>query len=184
MEFKSRLLLGSVLTIWGSSLLVAQEPGSDPRKRMVFPAGAAEPAPSATPVATPAAPASKRETPETSIETFFLALKAGQVEAAYDQLTRGTVIAERAEGLRQLKNRTKEALDSYGPISGYESVNVLTAGKSLVRHTCISLNEDLPLRWRFYFYRGPNGWKLVDLRVDDGLVELFEEVVRDPKKPD
>jgi hypothetical protein len=43
---------------------------------------------------------------------------------------------------------------------------------------CISLNSDLPLRWRFYFYKSQGAWKLVDLRVDDGLVELFEEAGR------
>ena len=44
-----------------------------------------------------------------------------------------------------------------------------------MRQTCISLNQDLPLRWRFYFYRSEGAWKIVDMRVDDGLVELFEE---------
>jgi hypothetical protein len=44
------------------------------------------------------------------------------------------------------------------------------------------LNEDLPLRWRFYFYRSENKWKLVDLRVDDGIVELFDEVARNRRK--
>ena len=39
----------------------------------------------------------------------------------------------------------------------------------------------LPLRWRFYFYKAQGTWKLVDLRVDDGLVELFEESIR-PRK--
>jgi hypothetical protein len=44
------------------------------------------------------------------------------------------------------------------------------------------LNEDLPLRWRFYFYRTEGKWKIVDLRVDDGIVELFDEVARNRRR--
>jgi hypothetical protein len=44
------------------------------------------------------------------------------------------------------------------------------------------LNEDLPLRWRFYLYRSGNDGKIVDLRVDDGIVELFDDFARSRKK--
>jgi len=165
------------LTTAGHSL--AEEPGSDPRKRMIFQPGQTEPV---APVATPTPVATRSDRPIEAIQGFFLALKTGAVDAAYDGLVRNTVIADRAENVKELKARTKQALESYGPISGFEVIGTLPAGDSLVRFTCISLNNDLPLRWRFYFYKGPGGWKLVDLRVDDGLVELFEDVARDQKK--
>jgi len=152
----------------------AQE--DDPRKRMIFPAASAEPAP------TPALPAKQKpEDPGALIGAFFLALKSGQVDAAYDGLVRSTIIAERKENVRALKESTQKALDSYGPVSGYEVVDTLQVGSSLVRQTCLSLNQDLPLRWRFYFYRSGGVWKIVDIRVDDGLVELFEEAGRRKK---
>jgi hypothetical protein len=109
------------------------------------------------------------------MDLFFLALKAGQVNAAYDALVKDTIIAERTQDVTGLKERTKQAIDSYGPISGYEVVDEKVVGASLLRRTCVSLNASLPLRWRFYFYRSEGTWRLVDLRVDDGLVELFEE---------
>ena len=65
--------------------------------------------------------------------------------------------------------------------TGYEILEEKTVGSTLLRRTCISFNSDLPLRWRFYFYKTQGAWKLVDLRVDDGLVELFEESIR-PRK--
>ena len=92
-----------------------------------------------------------------------------------------TIIAERKQNVDDLKESTKKALDHYGPLSGYEVVDTLQVGSSLLRQTCISLNQDLPLRWRFYFYRSEGGWKIVDMRVDDGLVELFEEAGRRQK---
>jgi hypothetical protein len=132
------------------------------------------------PVATPKqAPGPRRgDTPSDTMDMFFLALKAGQIDAAYDALVKGSVIAERREDVSGLKERTRRALDNYGPVSGYEIVDEKTVGTSLLRRTCISLNTDLPLRWRFYFYKSEGTWKLVDLRVDDGLVELFEEAGR------
>jgi hypothetical protein len=111
------------------------------------------------------------------MEMFFLALKAGQIDVAYDTLVKGSVIADRKDDVQGLKERTRHALDNFGPISG-EVIDEKTVGTSLLRKTCLSLNTDLPLRWRFYFYKSEGVWRLVDLRVDDGLVELFEDSVR------
>ena len=163
----------AVFAVLASSAISLAQQGSDKERagRTVFPQPVTEPAASST-----HAPVSRRAAnPSEAMDNFFLALKAGQVDAAYDGLVNDTIIAERREDVSGLKKRTQEALDSYGPVSGYETVDEKTVGTSLLRRTCISLNSDLPLRWRFYFYRSEGAWKLVDLRVDDGLVELFEE---------
>jgi hypothetical protein len=158
-----------------SAISLAQQ-GSDKQRasRMVFPPGAMEPA------ASPTQPSAQRgfSNPSEAMDAFFLALKAGRVDAAYDALVKDSIIADRREDVAGLKKRTQEALDNYGPVSGYETLDEKIVGTSLLRRTCISLNSDLPLRWRFYFYKSEGAWKLVDLRVDDGLVELFEEAGR------
>lgn len=152
---------------------------ADQRKRMIFSTlNSGEPAASPTP-----APASKPADPAAVISAFFLTLKSGQVEAAYESLVKGTIIAERKENVNSLMESTKKALDSYGPVKGYEVIDSLAVGSALLRLTCISLNEDLPLRWRFYFYKSEGSWRIVDMRVDDGLVELFEEAGRRQKTP-
>lgn len=183
-----RLLLFSALVI--ATTLHAQE--ADQRKRMIFsttgpaphpsespsPALSAPPAPAASP---DPAPGAKHPEPAEAIGAFFSALKAGQVDAAYEGLVKNTIIAERKENVTELKGSTQKALDNYGPVSGYEVVDTLQIGSSLLRQTCISLNQDLPLRWRFYFYRSGGDWRIVDMRVDDGLVELFDEAGRRKK---
>jgi hypothetical protein len=165
-----------------SCFCLAQERSENERAgRMFFPPELKEPATPPKAVATPPrlAPGPKSENnPSETIEMFFLALKAGEIDSAYDSLVKGSIIADRREDVQGLKERTRQALDNYGPISGYELVDEKTVGTSLLRRTCISLNTDLPLRWRFYFYKSEGEWKLVDLRVDDGLVELFEESIR------
>ena len=49
--------------------------------------------------------------PEKIIARFFSYLQRKEVDQAYDQLTRGTKIAERAEDVKTLKTKTKEAVN-------------------------------------------------------------------------
>jgi hypothetical protein len=166
-----------------STVLAQQGDGKEKGGRMIFQPGATEPiiVGNASPTPTPAPWTRTGDKPADIMEAFFSALKAGQVDAAYDVLVKGTIIADRAEDVAALKSRTKTALDNYGPIAGYEVVDEKVVGSSLLRRTVVSLNSDLPLRWRFYFYKSVGAWKLVDLRVDDALVELFEEAGRAKK---
>jgi hypothetical protein len=164
-----RLVVLVLLT--SSAISLAQQRTHKERTgRMVSPAGTPEPV-----LRTPPPVPRRATTPSEAVDEFFLALKTGQIDTAYDSLVKGSVIADRQDDVAGLKKRTQEAFDNYGPISGYETVDEQTVGTSLLRRTCISLNLDLPLRWRFYFYKSEGSWKLVDLRVDDGLVELFED---------
>lgn len=142
------------------------------KERLVFQPGAITPDTTTTP--TP--PASKNPgSPAEKIELFFLSLKANQISAAYDALIRNTPIAGRPDEVAALKERSEKAIDQFGPIAGYEIIDESAIGTHLLRRTAISLNTDLPLCWRFYFYRAGGEWRLVDLRVDDGIAKLFEE---------
>ncbi len=120
-------------------------------------------------------PAAADDTPEKSIARFFAYVQRKEVDQAYDQLTRGTKIAERAEDVKLLKSKTKDALAMFGTVLGYEIVTKKNVSERLVSYTCISLGREFPLRWRFYFYKPADAWKLVDLRVDDRLAAIFDE---------
>lgn len=129
------------------------------------PSGAAEVEPAPT----------DADSPEKIIARFFSYLQRKEVDQAYDQLTRGTKIAERAEDVRTLKTKTKEAITVFGPILGFDSVVKKNVGSRLVSYTMLSLGKEFPLRWRFYFYKPVDNWKLIDLRVDDRLAAMFDE---------
>ena len=133
--------------------------------------------------------------PTTQVRDFFRILAEGRVDAAYDQLLKGTLIAGKPEDLAMLKKKTREAIQAFGPINGYEIAGVKNVGRGshLMCLTCLSLGKQLPIRWRFYFYNADskisypaspsdanpviiNGtWKLIDIRIDDRLVDMFEE---------
>lgn len=161
-----------LLALVASSLAFGQAEAADGKKRLVFPTSEE----STTPTPKPALE------PTEILRQFFKDLQADKLDAAYQGLVKNTIISERTENIDQLKEKTRLALDSFGPVKGYEIVETLQVGDSLFRYTCLSLNDDVPMRWRFYFYRSGSQWKIIDLRVDDGIADLFEEVSRSRKK--
>ena len=152
-------------------------------KVLILPGAAATPAveapkaAEAAPVVPPntSGPATGDAVPAKLASIFFSQIREGEIDQAYAVLTKGSKIAERPEELRQLKQKTKEAIEVFGVISGYELVENKTVGTRLIRSTYISLGKEFPLRWRFYFYKADNAWRLVDLRVDDKLTGVFDE---------
>jgi hypothetical protein len=174
-----------LLVCCGVATSLPAQDDSGGRNRMTFPSGSGQPVitkdPAPQPSATPVLSEGPVDQPQKVIDLFFNSLKADKVDAAYDALIKGTIIGEKPEDVNALKGRTRQALDSYGPIYGWEVVDEQVVGSSLLRRTIVSQNSDLPLRWRFYFYKSGGQWRLVDLRVDDALVELFEEAGRKRK---
>jgi hypothetical protein len=158
----------------------AEEKSSPSRKTMIFQPGAKTPD-GVTPVAPPArvekpaVDASAADAPAQFAANFFGLLQKGELDRAYENLTRGSKIAERPEELKTLKAKTKEALDVFGPLQGFEMVESKSMGERLLRRTYLSLGKEFPLRWRFYFYKPDLAWRLIDLRVDDRLVGIFDE---------
>jgi hypothetical protein len=184
MKRVSRLLLSLAL------LPAAALAEDKPRKTLTFqpgarspdstpaPAAKASPAPavraaSATPNAEDAKPG--EDDPAQAATAFFTLLGKNLVEQAYTNLTRGSKIADRPEELQTLKARTNDAIQIFGTIHGYELLESKQVGAHLLRRTYLSLGHDFPLRWRFYYYKTVDQWRLVDLRVDDRLSAVFEE---------
>jgi hypothetical protein len=118
--------------------------------------------------------------PAQIVSTFFASLKEGKIDEGYATLTKGSKIAEKPEELRQLKAKTREAIEVFGAINGFDFVESRAIGQRLVRATYVSLGKVFPLRWRFYFYKPEDVWRLIDMRVDDKLPGIFDEVEEKP----
>lgn len=149
----------------------------------LFPAAApaqdAKASPSPTPQAAPLPPTpalcSTGDSLDGTVQKFFGLLTKGQIDDAYNYLTKGTKIADDLEEMAKLKVNTKEAIQKFGDIKGYELVTIQTAGTRLMRATYLSLGTAYPLRWKFYFYRLDKTWNLIDIGVDDRLVDMFDD---------
>lgn len=133
--------------------------------------------------ASSAAELSRSDPPAHMASIFFGLLQKGEIDPAYETLTKGSKIAERPEELKVLKSKTREAIEVFGSVTGFELVEGKLVGTRLLRRTYLSLGREFPLRWRFYFYRADNVWRLVDLRVDDRLTGMFDEI-EEPRTPE
>jgi hypothetical protein len=120
--------------------------------------------------------------PSQMVANFFGSLQSGKIDDGYATLTKDSKIAEKPEELKQLKAKTREAIEVFGAIAGYDLVESKAIGTRLVRATYISQGKVFPLRWRFYFYKPENAWRLIDMRVDDKLTGIFDEA--EEGKPD
>ena len=137
----------------------------------------------ATPAAThgetgpkPGQPNPMLDGPSQMVATFFGALRDGRIDEGYATLTKGSNIAEKPEELKQLKAKTREAIEVFGAINGFDFVESRAIGQRLVRATYASQGRVFPLRWRFYFYKPEEVWRIIDLRVDDKLTGIFDEI--------
>ncbi|MEO8204618.1 MAG: hypothetical protein ABI615_00455 [Chthoniobacterales bacterium] len=166
-------ILGAILFLTLSNGMTQEAtPTPAPKNHLVFETGSKRPI---------AQQSTMKDPLDAAIDNFFLAIEAGQIDLAYERLVFGSIYAERAEDVITLKKKTAEALKAYGLVSAYELVEEKKVGDTLVRRTYLSRGEKLPLRWRFYYYKAKDTWKLVDFRVDDGLVELFDDLSRPAK---
>ena len=161
---KKYLILPAVFAFVSAAALRAQD----------SPPPTPPPAPDVETSATPLA-ASPGESVDKIVGNFFALLTKNQVDQAYDYLVNGTKIAEDSDEVVNLKAKTKDAIKVCGDIQGYEQVVVQNVGTHLMRSTYISLGTAFPMRWKFYFYRVDRTWKLIDIRIDDGLVEMFDD---------
>lgn len=162
----------------------AEKPADAPKVLVFQPTGAvSEPGTTRGDVVQRAPGASPlQDGPSTIVANFFAALREGKVDEGYAALTKDSKIAEKPEELRQLKAKTREAIEVFGAISGYDFVESKAIGQRLVRATYVSQGKVFPLRWRFYFYKPETQWRLIDMRVDDKLTGLFDEA--EEGKPD
>ena len=117
------------------------------------------------------------------IEAFFGQLKVNSIDAAYSGLLKGSKIAESREDVAILKAKTKEAIQAFGDILSYDLISSKVVGEHLISHTYIAAAKNYPIRWRFFFYRATNSWKLGDIRSDDRLMKMFDESDAIPSAP-
>ena len=130
------------------------------------------------------APESSVLTPTKMVDTFFRILSEGKVGPAYETLLKDTKIAEATSDVAKLRAKTGDAISSYGAIRDWELISSKKVGRRMVSLIYLSYGASLPLRWKFYYYNqnlSPEGeqgpeWKLVDIRIDDRFIDLFDDV--------
>ena len=103
-------------------------------------------------------------------------LHDGDPDRAFDRL--GVYRAFSPDEMTQLQReveRTRAVVaDRYGNALDYRRIREDTADEVLARFVYLERFELHGLRWRFTFYRGPNGWTLNDVYFDDEIERLLD----------
>lgn len=158
-----RHILSSIFFLGMCSIGFAKDPSPTPASEMVL---------------LDESPSGPKMVPLEMLRKFFSGVKSGDLDSALKVLTHGSLLAHRQEDVETLKKGTQQALDKYGDVAGFEILEKKSVGDNLLRVTCLSLGEDMPLRWKFYFYKSKDTWHLLDMRVDAGIADLFEDIGR------
>ncbi len=111
-----------------------------------------------------------------SISIFFDNLIKKEVDKGFDQLLKNSLIANRKEEVKNLKEQTKRSYDIYGDILSFEFVSGEIVSDSFVRLRYLSLHSNYPMRWVFTFYKSPDkGWLVTNIKFDDASENYFTD---------
>lgn len=111
-----------------------------------------------------------------SISIFFDNLIKKEVDKGFDQLLKNSLIANRKEEVKNLKEQTKRSYDIYGDILSFEFVSGEIVSDSFVRLRYLSLHSNYPMRWVFTYYKSPDkGWLVTNIKFDDASENYFTD---------
>lgn len=111
--------------------------------------------------------AAEKQVYQVSVETFLTSLIDGQIDAAYTKILQGSLIQEKGEEVKNLKQQTSVGLDIYGKPLGFELLKQQDYGASIARMVYVLKCEKHPLIWEFYFYKPKSEWTLVRIMFND-----------------
>lgn len=114
--------------------------------------------------------AKEKSGPEARAEAFLTSLNSGSVGPAYDTLFAGSPLpAMKPQALDVLKRQTEAALPVYGAALGVEHAGTTMVSESVAIVTYVQKFEQLPLTWRFWFYRPTKDWVALQVLFNDNF---------------
>ncbi len=120
---------------------------------------------------------------EDRVAQFFDRIAAGETQAAYDRVLAGSPLAQQAEAVKALVEKTDEIKKKYGEYRRAEKIGGKQVGSDLVLLKYLYHCEQFPVVWHFAFYRAPQRtsgaaaegtgtWRVILLRFDTDLEAL------------
>lgn len=79
------------------------------------------------------------------------------------------------EMIEQAKSQDERFADDFGSAIDAEFLGEDKVGENLFRLNYLLRYEKRPAMWRFYFYRGKDGWVLYWMYFDDDIRPLFPQ---------
>jgi hypothetical protein len=117
-------------------------------------------------------PGSEPATPARIAETFLQQVAKGEVDAAFENLPKGTILTSQPQKFELLVRQTKAAQGIYGAFLGLEQVRLKEYTPSVVRLTYVMKFEQFFLVWNLAFYRPKDRWETAAVAFLDQLSAL------------
>lgn len=113
---------------------------------------------------------------KTICETFLQMIQAGDYNKAFSYIqSKPTSIPE--QEFSEIEISTIQQAKTIRNIYGEARKSVLVSEKIVsgvaLRLEYLVIRENLPIRWKFVYYKADRDWKLVSIEFDDKLEEVF-----------
>jgi hypothetical protein len=108
------------------------------------------------------------------IEKFFITIQSNRSAEAFKDILTDSGIDNSGANVDAFVQKTDKAIKDYGVMRNYELFDVRTLTTKVTMLTYFAHLETEPLRWQFFYETSATTpWKLINLRVDDGLDEAI-----------
>jgi hypothetical protein len=114
-------------------------------------------------------------TPNEIVEKFFGMYSKEPLTAVDYIFSTNKWVANKEEGVRDLKNKLKITIEGLGEYCGYEVLAEKTAGANVKLMTFLVKYDRQPLRLTLLFYKPRDKWQLNHFSYGEGLSEELEE---------
>lgn len=110
--------------------------------------------------------------PDAVTNSFFGMIRSGEITKAYEGLGRGTVLDQKKLELRNVANQTASALQIYGKVIDWEMMSEKKLSEGYLIRNYMLRTERGPMFFNLHFYRGVQGWTIVNIYFTDILKNL------------
>lgn len=113
---------------------------------------------------------------KTICETFLKMIQAGDYNKAFSYIqSKPTSIPEQEFSEIEITTiqQSKTIHQLYGEARRAVLVSEKTVSGVALRLEYLVIRENIPIRWKFIYYKADGDWKLVSIEFDDKLEEVF-----------
>lgn len=105
-------------------------------------------------------------------ELFLTTVIEGQVDKAYEDIIKGSLLEQKTQETALLKQRTSGISTVIGKFLCFEFIKQENYGNSIVRLVYLLKAEFHPLAWEIYFYKPKAEWILIEIKFSTEVDSL------------
>ena len=105
--------------------------------------------------------------PDTVADRFFSLVRGGDVQKAYGDVGRGTLMEQKKAELQNVANQTTSALQIYGKVVDWELISEDKWSPSYLVRNYLLRTDRGPIFFNLHLFRSVNGWVIGNISFTD-----------------